>query len=398
MSKLVRILRSAIKSCVIALYHVFTILLPIHRKVIVFGSNLGRNYSGNPKCIYENMVDRGLDKSYKLIWFMENTSVSIPGQVRIVRYGRIRYLYYIAIAKVWVFDCRQPKFLVKRKGVTYIQTWHGTPLKKLALDMKDVSMAEGKNIQTYKKDFYDNAQTWDYLISQNSYSTGIFRRAFAFQKTMLEVGYPRNDILINQNTKGAIASMKENLGLPKDRKVILYAPTWRDDEFYCQGSYKFNPHLDFKMLMDQLKEDYICIVKYHYLIQDKIDWSSYKDFIYVFDNSYDIASLYLVSDILITDYSSVMFDYSLLKRPMFFYAYDLEKYKDTLRGFYFDFMNEVPGPISMTTEQLIHDITDYNAGCFDEKYEAFTLKYNHRDDGQASAKVVDVILKDMIPG
>jgi CDP-glycerol glycerophosphotransferase len=261
--------------------------------------------------------------------------------------------------------------------------------------MKDVSMAEGKDIHTYKKDFYDNAQTWDYLISQNSYSTGIFRRAFAFQKSMLEVGYPRNDILINQNTEDAIASMKENLGLPKDRKVILYAPTWRDDEFYCQGSYKFNPHLDFKMLMDQLKEDYICIVKYHYLIQDKIDWSSYKDFIYVFDNSYDIASLYLVSDILITDYSSVMFDYSLLKRPMFFYAYDLEKYKDTLRGFYFDFMNEVPGPISMTTEQLIHDIFDYDSRYFDEKYVAFSLKYNHRDDGQASAKVVDVILKDM---
>ncbi|WP_238483661.1 CDP-glycerol glycerophosphotransferase family protein [Anaerosporobacter faecicola] len=384
-------IRSLVKQCVILLYRILTVVLPLRKDVIVFGSNLGRNYSGNPKAIYENMVEQGYDQMYRIVWFFEKENTKIPGQAKVIKYGRLQYLYYMAVAKVWVFDCRQPKFLVKRKGVTYIQTWHGTPLKKLALDMKEVTMAEGKDTEEYKKDFYDNAQTWDYLLSQNSYSTAIFRRAFAFYKTMVEVGYPRNDYLIKGNTKETIERLKQEMGLPLDKKVILYAPTWRDDEFYCQGSYKFNPSLAFHMFMERLKEDYVCIVKYHYLIEDAIDWSAYKGFIYNYDKSYDITNLYLVSDLLITDYSSVMFDYSILKRPMFFYAYDLDKYKDTLRGFYFDFVAEVPGPISLKTEDLIDDILHYDKKQYEEKYKKFCETYNHLDHGHASEEVVAII-------
>lgn len=391
MRKVLQLVRSVVKKCVVLIYRILTKILPLQKKTIVFGSNLGRNYSGNPKAIYENMVEQGLDQIYHIVWFFENENIKIPGNAKIAKYGRFKYLYYMAVAKVWVFDCRQPKFLIKRKGVTYIQTWHGTPLKKLALDMKEVTMAEGKDTDEYKKDFYDNAQTWDYLLSQNSYSTAIFRRAFAFYKTMVEVGYPRNDILFTSNNEKSITKLKTELGLPLDKKVILYAPTWRDDEFYCQGSYKFNPSLAFHMFMEKLKDEYVCIVKYHYLIQDSINWGDYKGFIYDYDKSYDIANLYLVSDMLITDYSSVMFDYSLLQRPMFFYAYDLEKYKDTLRGFYFDFVSDVPGPISLKTEDLIDDILHYDANSYRAKYARFLEKYNHLDDGHASEKVVEII-------
>lgn len=387
--------RMCVKRVVVLCYQVMCRILPVHKRTIVFGSNLGRNYSGNPKAIYEYMVQQGLDEKYQLVWFFENTNQSIPGICKRVRYRSPAYLYYMSVARVWVFDCRQPKFLIKKKNVTYIQTWHGTPLKKLALDMKDVTMAEGKNIEEYKKDFYKNAQTWDYLISQNSYSTAIFRRAFSFYKTMLEVGYPRNDVLFEKSKESDIVSIKKKLGLPLDKKVILYAPTWRDDEYYCQGSYKFSPSLAFHMFMDSLSKEYVCIVKYHYLIEDAIDWSDYKDFIYAYDKGYDIADLYLVADLLITDYSSVMFDYSLLKRPMFFYAYDLEKYKDTLRGFYFNFVEEVPGPISLKTEDLIDDILHYDPNEYQEKYEKFIQKYNPIDDGSASEKVVSVIVKEM---
>lgn len=391
MRKVLQLVRSIVKKCIVLIYIILNKVLPLQKKTIVFGSNLGRNYSGNPKAIYENMVEQGLDQIYHIVWFFENENTKIPGNAKIAKYGRFKYLYYMAVAKVWVFDCRQPKFLAKRKGVTYIQTWHGTPLKKLALDMKEVTMAEGKDTDEYKKDFYDNAQTWDYLLSQNSYSTAIFRRAFAFYKTMVEVGYPRNDILFTGNNEETIKELKIELGLPLDKKVILYAPTWRDDEFYCQGSYKFNPSLAFHMFMEKLREEYVCIVKYHYLIQDSIDWADYKGFIYDYDKSYDIANLYLVSDMLITDYSSVMFDYSLLNRPMFFYAYDLEKYKDILRGFYFDFVSDVPGPISLKTEDLIDDILHYDANDYRAKYTRFHEKYNHLDNGHASEKVVEII-------
>ena len=224
-------------------------------------------------------------------------------------------------------------YIIKRKGCTYIQTWHGTPLKKLALDLEAVFMAGEKDISDYKRNFYNNAQTWDYLISQNSYSTEIFRRAFGFTKEILEIGYPRNDILFHKNNKEDIEKIKKELGLPLDKKIILYAPTWRDNEFHGNGRYKFNPRIDFSLLMKQLKDDTVMIVKYHYLVMDQIDWSPYQGFIYTYDMSYDISLLYLVSDMLITDYSSVMFDYSILKRPILFYCYDLNEYKNTLRDF-----------------------------------------------------------------
>ena len=129
------------------------------------------------------------------------------------------------------------------------------------------------------------------------------------------------------------------------------------------------------------------------LVSDKIDWTPYKGFVYTFDETKDIAWLYLVSDMLITDYSSVMFDYSILNRPMLFFAYDLEDYKENLRGFYFDFVNDIPGPISRDTDQLIKDIKEYNEDSWKEKYKNYHDKFNGIDDGHASQKVIDVIKK-----
>src|SRR5699024_8283031 len=127
---------------------------------------------------------------------------------------------------------------------------------------------------------------------------------------------------------------------------------WRDNEYYDDKKYKFATALDFEEAKKALSDEYIMIVKYHYLISERVDWSGFEGFIYSFPAEQEISELYLISDMLITDYSSVMFDYSVLKRPMFFFAYDLENYRKNLRGFYFDMLEEVPGPISMTTEQL----------------------------------------------
>ena len=160
------------------------------------------------------------------------------------------------------------------------------------------------------------------------------------------------------------------------KKIILYAPTWRDNEYSEKGKYKFASKLDFDKAKEALSDEYIFIVKYHYLVSDKIDWTPYKGFVYTFDETKDIAWLYLVSDMLITDYSSVMFDYSILNRPMLFFAYDLEDYKENLRGFYFDFVNDIPGPISRDTDQLIKDIKEYNEDCWKEKYKNYHDKFN----------------------
>lgn len=379
------------RKIVLHLYHMETKIIPVQQDIIIFESNLGRNYTGNPRCIYEEMVRQGLDKKYRCYVILDDINTNIPGNAKKLKRSRTLYFMIMGVAGIWVCDSRQPNYIIKRKGVHYIQTWHGTPLKKLALDMESVNMAGETDIERYKQKFYKNTRTWDYLLSQNRFSTDIFKRAFAFDKTMLEIGYPRNDILISGNQEQYIAELKKKMGLPLDKKVLLYAPTWRDNEYYEKGAYKFTQALDFDLFQEKLGDEYVCIVKYHYLVKENRDWSAYKDFIYKYDMCEDIAQLYLVADMMITDYSSVMFDYSLLRRPMLFFAYDLEDYKDNLRGFYFDFLEEAPGPIARTTKELTDSILYYKQEDYKAKYEAFHNKYNHADDGNASRKVVELI-------
>lgn len=393
MNKLKDSIRTMIKGCILPFYYVLTRVLPIKKNIIVFESNLGRNYSGNPKYIYEELVRQGLDKKYQCYFVVQDMSLQLPGQVKKLKRLHLHYFVVMAKAKLFVCDARLPQFFIKRRGAIFIETWHGTPLKKIVLDMEEVCIAGETSAEDYKQKFVESVRTWDYLISQNAFSTKVLRSAFAYEGEVLEIGYPRNDILVKDNQEEAILRLKKQLKLPVDKKIILYAPTWRDDEFYDKGQYRFNPKLDFSLLQEQLQEEYIIIVKYHYLVAEHIDWSAYQGFIYDFDMSFDISMLYLVSDLLITDYSSVMFDYSVLKRPMFFYCYDFENYKNKLRGFYFDFAAVAPGPISMDTRQLINDIREYEPALYEEKYKRFVDKFNHKDTGEASKAVVDLIEK-----
>lgn len=386
-----KLIKSMGKKCLLALYGLERILLPIRKNVIVFESNVGRNYTGNPKAIYEEMVHMGLDQKYRMIYILEDTSIPIAGQGKKVKRLRFSYFYYMAVAGIWVSDSRFPEFIVKRNKTRYIQTWHGTPLKKLALDMDSIHMDGEVSLEEYKRKFRENSQTWDYLISQNRFSTEVFQKCFDFRKEMLEYGYPRNDVLFHNNRADCIAKIKERYGIPKDKKVMLYAPTWRDNQFYGNNRYKFNQALDYDLLKKELADDYILLVKCHYLVQDSINWSHYQGFVYSFDSKADIADLYLIADELITDYSSVMFDYSLLKRPMFFFAYDLKEYREELRGFYFDYMTELPGPISETTQELVEQIKSYKEKDWIVRYDAFSDKFNTFDTGVAASKVVSLI-------
>lgn len=387
-------MKQLIKNITIQIYKVLTYLIPVNKKMIIFQSSNGRNYTGNPRYIYEEMVREGLDQEYECIWFFFDTSIEVPGKCKKIRNNYFPYFWYLMRAGIWVFDSRQPLYVRKKKHITYIQTWHGTPLKKLALDMDRMDMGGSTDIENYHEQFRVTCKDWDYLVSQNKFSTDIFRSCFAFKdRPILQIGYPRNDILINDNSPAKIREYKEKLGLPLDKKIILYAPTWRDNEYSEKGKYKFASKLDFDKVKEALSDEYIFIVKYHYLVSDKIDWTPYKGFVYTFDETKDIAWLYLVSDMLITDYSSVMFDYSILNRPMLFFAYDLEDYKENLRGFYFDFVNDIPGPISRDTDQLIKDIKEYNEDNWKEKYKNYHDKFNGIDDGHASQKVIDVIKK-----
>lgn len=358
--------------------------------LILFESNLGRNYTGNPRAVYEELLKRELDKTYKVYWILDNPEkTDVPGNVKKVLRESYKYMKLTWQAKMWITDTRMMGYIVKNPNTKYIMTWHGTPLKKLGLDMDNIFMAKNRGIEKYKASFWTHSRRWDYLVAPNEYSEKIFRNCFDFKKTMLKTGYPRNDILVNNNNKEYIDKLKDKYKIPKNKKIILYAPTFRDDENTAKNKYVFNPHINFDVLYRNLKKDYVFIVKYHYFITNKVDWTRFKGFIT--DVNTDIKELYLIADILMTDYSSTMFDYGVLKRPMIFYTYDLDKYAED-RGFYFDFLETAPGPFIYNTEQLVDLLKggepDFSA--YQDKLFAFHEKFNTWEDGQASVKIMDL--------
>ncbi|QFT90683.1 CDP-glycerol:poly(glycerophosphate) glycerophosphotransferase [Bacillus sp. THAF10] len=371
------------------LYSKFMIKMPIRTNRVLFESFAGKSYSDSPKAIYEELLNE--KQNYDLIWVFNDTSKQIPGNAKKIQRNSLAYYYYLATSKYWVINARMPNFVIKREENVYLQTWHGTPLKRLASDMKEVRMP-GTTTERYKRNFFNETQKWDFLVSPNSYSTEIFRRAFKFNKEFLEFGYPRNDSLYLESEQKAArtSELKDSIGIPKDKKVILYAPTWRDDEFHSKGKYKFEIKLDLQKMQESLGEDYVVILRMHYLIAENLDISEFKGFAYDLSTYEDIAELYLISDLLITDYSSVFFDFANLRKPILFFTYDIEKYRDTLRGFYMDFEEEAPGPILRTGEEVLEAILNIDE--IEEQYHAKSLdfynKYCEFDNGLASNNII----------
>ncbi|MDE7298307.1 MAG: CDP-glycerol glycerophosphotransferase family protein [Lachnospiraceae bacterium] len=389
-----------LKRAVLAGYTLLAHILPVNRRIIVFQSSLGRDAGGNPRAICDELVRRGENRFFRCYYILnepEKYRGQLPEGVRPLKNARLKYYFVMAAAGTWVSDTRFQNYMIKRRKTLYLQTWHGTPLKKLGLDLTSLHMAGNESLEEYQREFRENAASWDCLISQNPFSTEIFRRAFGFRGRMLEIGYPRNDILVAARKNAAHAKKSRFAqSLPPGKKVMLYAPTWRDDAFYNAGDYRFETAMDFGKMKEALGGEYVLLVKYHYMVREHTDWNRWPDFVYEAEEGADISELYLLADLLITDYSSAMFDYSLLGRPMYFFAYDLEAYRDELRGFYCDLEKEAPGPVVTTTEELIAAIRGSRGEIpeqYRERFRRFCEKYNPFDDGGASGRAAEVILE-----
>ncbi len=212
------------------------------------------------------------------------------------------------------------------------------------------------------------------------------------ENIIIEQGYPRNDFLYNY-TKQEEEKIKEKLGLQHNhKKIILYAPTYRGDSHEAGVGYVYQEEVNFEKLRQNLGNDYIILFRPHYFIANSFNFEKYKGFVYDVSNIDDINDLYIISDLLITDYSSVFFDYANLKRPMIFHMYDLEHYRDESNGFYID-LKELPGRITRTDNELIEEIQRISKEfTYDEKYKKFNEKYNYLEDGQASKRVINTII------
>ncbi|MBV7505711.1 CDP-glycerol glycerophosphotransferase family protein [Bacillus sp. sid0103] len=364
---------------------------PLDKQMVVFESFLGKNYSGNPKYVYEQMLRDPKYKNYTYVWsYMGGNPEDIPGNPILVNRETEEFYRYLAKAKYWVSNILFPVHR-KREGNIYLQTWHGTPLKKLGWDI-DI---EGPEVLA-RENFYIESRNWDYLISANPYSSAIFRRAFKFEKEMLETGYPLNDIFYREDLPEKVTEIKEKLTFPKDKKVILYAPTWRDNEMVGSWEHSFQLKFDLDEFYEKLHSDYILVLRMHHLISDSLEIDEkYKGFVYDLSKYDDIQELYVTADILITDYSSVFFDYANSKKPMLFYAYDYEMYKENIRGFYLNMEEDLPGPVIQNDADLLEAIVniDQVTENYQEKYEEFYQRYCSLEDGFAAKRVVDRVFQ-----
>lgn len=366
-------------------YLIVKTIMPIDRNLIVFESGVGKQYADSPRNIYEDIVERQLN--YKKVWINNsNVRFSDPNTLKIKRLSP-EYYYYLARAGFWINNQNFPSYLKKRKGTTYIQTWHGTPLKKMLFDIENI---QGRT-EGYLERVYDAIKNWDYLISPSPYSSAAFKSAFHYKGEILEIGYPRNDIFFKKGIEQISSKVRQKLNLPNDKKVILYAPTFRDNLTEGNNKFKFNLNMDLKALNDQLGDQYILLMRMHVVISKGLELpEDMKEFVYNVSSYPDIQELLLISDILMTDYSSVMFDFANTQKPMLFFTYDLEEYKNDIRGFYMDFEEEAPGPLLFNTDDIINAVKNINRveKEYKKKYEKFRMKYCPLEDGNATKRLV----------
>ncbi|MDR0912229.1 MAG: CDP-glycerol glycerophosphotransferase family protein [Methanobrevibacter sp.] len=380
---------------IIKIYYALCKLLPLKERYI-FESGLARQYSDAPRALYEELIKQ---KDIEAIWIYTKTSFNHPISTKVVRRLSPKYYYYLATSKYWINNQNFPAYIKKRKGIKFIQTWHGTPLKKMLNDLDKILGRE----EDYLKSVNNAIKGWDYLISQNPYSTEKFKSAFNYNGKIIEEGYPRNDIFFNENDKEiAINKIKVQYKINNNgKKIILYAPTFRDNKesvnsTSIENKFLMDINIPFKEFYERFKDDYILLIRSHLISKLNSDIPlEYKETIFNVSDYPDIAELFIFSDILITDYSSVFFDYTVLERPMIFYAYDKKEYINDIRGLYLDYDKTVPGPIVETPEELFDVLNNINQvyDDFKDKIHNFKLKYAPKDDGNASKRIIKKYFK-----
>lgn len=373
------------------------------KKLITFCVFSGKGYSDSPRAIYEYMLSCEQYQDYHFVWIFKHPSqfrwLEENPRTTLVKWNSNAYREAMAKAGYWIFNYRVSDHIWPREDQVYVECWHGTPLKRLGYDL-----TAGGNVMNTTKEIrqkYDlDSAKFKYIISPSPYCSEKFTSAWNLaaqgkESAILEQGYPRNDALLNA-TPEKVQSIKENLHITDEeingKKVILYAPTWRDNQHTSGVGYSYELGVDFQRLRDALGEEYIILFRAHYLVANSFDFDAFQGFVYNVSTYPDINDLYLAADLLITDYSSVFFDYANLKKPILFYMYDLAAYRDDIRGFYIG-LEELPGPIVETEEDLIRAIPQQMVSSdWDAKYDAFLKKFAPFDDGQASRRVTEIIL------
>jgi len=351
---------------------------------VLFTSWQGLFYSDNPRAIAEALWRSGAP--YELVWIVAEQTGPVPDWVRTVPRGSAAHLAELERARYIVANDTVHDVFRKRPDARYLQTWHGTPLKRIAYDVERPHFA---GAGSYLPELARDVARWDWLLSPNRFSTEVLRHAFRFEGEVLETGYPRNDLLNAPEREEIRAAVREQLGIADGVQAVLYAPTWRDGD-------PFTLALDLERVARSLGDGYAVMFRAHWhafaspesrAVPGALDLTEWQD----------LRQLYLAADVLVTDYSSAMFDFAVTGKPLLYYTYDLERYRDVLRGFYFDFEAEAPGPLLTRTEEVVAALEDLDAveRAYAGPYARFRERFCHLDDGHASERVIDAVFEGL---
>ncbi|MGW7277987.1 bifunctional glycosyltransferase/CDP-glycerol:glycerophosphate glycerophosphotransferase [Streptomyces sp. NPDC054844] len=355
---------------------------PLDAGLVVYCAYWGRGYACNPAAIHAKA--RELAPHLRSVFLVEpDQAHTVPDDVDHAVIGSRRYWEVLARAKYLVNNANFAEGVVKRPGSVHVQTQHGTPLKTMGVDQSTYPVVAAASGSFAK--LLGRVDRWDHNISSNRHSTQVWERAFPGSYEHLEYGYPRNDVYCTA-TAGDVARVRRELGVPEGKTAVLYAPTHRD---YESGSGAGGP--DLEAFCEAAGEDVVVLLRAHYFYDRGgrrgsgriIDVTSHR-------SSEDVC---LAADALVTDYSSIMFDYANLDRPIVVYADDWEVYRET-RGVYFDLLAAPPGPVARTPEELARVFRDgsYAGPRSAALRAAFRERFCEFDDGRAAERVVRRVL------
>lgn len=367
--------------CARILLNILGVFIPI-RKTMLFASFGGRKYDDSPKAIYDEVCARPEFEDWDLVWvFINPSDYDIP-RGRKIKMDTLEFFHALLYSRVWISNSGMDRGIgLRRKKTIRVETWHGAPLKKIGGD-------ENQNTIGGKRKIRRKVDKRTIRCAQSEFDRNIFSRVFNADKdSFLMCDLPRNDALLGYNDK-RICAIRKNLQIPDEKKVILYTPTYRE--------YLVNKNKDIYLLLPMhfnkwklaLGKEYVLLIRAHYAVSEALNL---KDDEFVKDVSgYPVLNdLYAIADLMISDYSSTYFDYSILGRPMFCYAYDLEEYEEK-RGLYQGLEKMLPCTIDRTEDELLAHILelDYKEATIEaEKFHKIYTPYA----GHASEVVVNEI-------
>ncbi len=359
--------------------------LPVKSGLAVFESHMGKQYSDSPRYIYEAAVAAGLDRlGLDPVWSYARRTDGFPTDVRLVRRDSWRYHLDLARAEFWVDNQGFPRAFARRRETTYVQTWHGTPLKRMGFDSPALERA-GAGVRRQQRAM---VKRWSALLVPSEYFVETFVKSYGFQGRLVRKGLPRNDLLVRGADEAWVRAKKQELGLPTDRRLVLYCPTFRDRARRLGTSYVLP--LDLEPMRRELGGEVHLLLRPHYLDNFKLS-PRFAPFATDVSRHHDVTELMLLADVLVTDYSSVMFDFANSGKPMVFYTYDYQDYVRDERGTYFDLPDVAPGPMVATHDELVQALrsVDDDVDRYRERYAAFRDRFCTYESGHAAEAVVD---------